>query len=63
MKKGKDKDGGNSHGATNEDLEILRKEYRNMQANRNAFAHESDMVRLFFTYNSNCTMLFITQHH
>ena len=47
--KGKDKDGGNSHGATNEDLEILRKEYRNMQANRNAFAHESDMVRLFFT--------------
>ena len=32
-------------GATNEDLEILRKEYRNMQANRNAFAHESDMVK------------------
>ena len=50
--KGKDKDGGNSHGATNEDLEILRKEYRNMQANRNAFAHESDMVRLFFTCNN-----------
>lgn len=59
--KGKDKDGGNSHGATNEDLEILRKEYRNMQANRNAFAHESDMVRLFFTCNnSNCNALI---HH
>ena len=50
--KGKDKDGGNSHGATNEDLEILRKEYRNMQANRNAFAHESDMVRLFLLCNN-----------
>ncbi|KAL7531649.1 hypothetical protein ACHAXR_004153 [Thalassiosira sp. AJA248-18] len=27
-----------------EDIEVLRKEYRNMQANRNAFAHESDLV-------------------
>ena len=36
-------------GATNEDLEILRKEYRNMQANRNAFAHESDTVNLYDT--------------
>ncbi len=27
------------------DAEVLRKEYRNMQANRNAFAHESEMVR------------------
>jgi len=26
------------------DAEVLRKEYRNMQANRNAFAHESEMV-------------------
>ena len=29
----------------NVDIEVLRKEYRNMQANRNAFAHESDLVR------------------
>ncbi|KAL7513626.1 hypothetical protein ACHAXN_012997 [Cyclotella atomus] len=28
----------------NVDIEVLRKEYRNMQANRNAFAHESDLV-------------------
>ncbi|KAL7430737.1 hypothetical protein ACHAXH_004979 [Discostella pseudostelligera] len=27
-----------------DDLDTLRKEYRNMQANRNAFAHESDRV-------------------
>ena len=32
---------------TDEDLDILRKEYRNMQANRNAFAHESDRVSFF----------------
>lgn len=36
---GKGKDEGD-----NEDIEVLRKEYRNMQANRNAFAHESDLV-------------------
>ena len=30
--------------ANDEDIEVLRKEYRNMQANRNAFAHESEMV-------------------
>jgi hypothetical protein len=29
-----------------DDLDTLRKEYRNMQANRNAFAHESDRVSL-----------------
>jgi len=29
----------------NVDIEVLRKEYRNMQANRNAFAQESDLVR------------------
>ena len=44
----------NGGGATNEDLEILRKEYRNMQANRNAFAHESDMVSLFFLPMVRC---------
>lgn len=32
-----------------EDIEVLRKEYRNMQANRNAFAHESEMARITFT--------------
>lgn len=42
-RKGKDGDGG---GNATEDLEVLRKEYRNMQANRNAFAHESDLVRI-----------------
>lgn len=35
-----DRDGDES----NDDIDILRKEYRNMQANRNAFAHESDLV-------------------
>ena len=33
-------------GEVDEDIEVLRKEYRNMQANRNAFAHESDMVSM-----------------
>ena len=51
----------NGVGATNEDLEILRKEYRNMQANRNAFAHESDMVSLFFFANG--TMRCIPIHY
>jgi hypothetical protein len=38
---------GNGNNNDNEDdLDILRKEYRNMQANRNAFAHESDRVSL-----------------
>lgn len=37
--------GGGGEGCTNnEDVDILRKEYRNMQANRNAFAHESELV-------------------
>jgi hypothetical protein len=36
--------GGRDGGEINEDVDILRKEYRNMQANRNAFAHESDLV-------------------
>lgn len=40
----KGKDGGD-----NVDIEVLRKEYRNMQANRNAFAHESDLVRVFIS--------------
>ena len=31
----------------NVDIDLLRKEYRNMQANRNAFAHESDLVRKY----------------
>ena len=55
---GKD-DGG---GATNEDLEILRKEYRNMQANRNAFAHESDMVSLLFFFCQDLVHLPIHTH-
>lgn len=36
--------GGKSRESENVDIEVLRKEYRNMQANRNAFAHESDLV-------------------
>ena len=36
--------GGRDGGESKEDIDILRKEYRNMQANRNAFAHESDLV-------------------
>ena len=36
--------GGRDGDESNEDIDILRKEYRNMQANRNAFAHESDLV-------------------
>lgn len=36
--------GGGEGGTNNEDVDILRKEYRNMQANRNAFAHESELV-------------------
>lgn len=35
-----------------DDLDILRKEYRNMQANRNAFAHESDRVSGCFILTS-----------
>ena len=31
----------------NVDIEVLRKEYRNMQATRSAFAHESDLVSAF----------------
>ena len=42
--------GGKSRESENVDIEVLRKEYRNMQANRNAFAHESDLV-------SNLTMM------
>ena len=42
---GRDGGGGGGEGGTsNEDVDILRKEYRNMQANRNAFAHESELV-------------------
>jgi hypothetical protein len=36
--------GGEGGAISNEDVDILRKEYRNMQANRNAFAHESELV-------------------
>jgi chromosome segregation ATPase len=36
--------GGDGGAISNEDVDILRKEYRNMQANRNAFAHESELV-------------------
>ncbi|KAL3765624.1 hypothetical protein ACHAW5_008281 [Stephanodiscus triporus] len=39
-----DDKGGRDGGESNDDIDILRKEYRNMQANRNAFAHESDLV-------------------
>ncbi|KAL9182288.1 hypothetical protein ACHAXT_012940 [Thalassiosira profunda] len=39
--RGKGNDGGEEDDV---DIEILRKEYRNMQANRNAFAHESELV-------------------
>lgn len=53
----------------NVDIEILRKEYRNMQANRNAFAHESDLVRsvLFqdrqVAYHQTSVLDTITSHH
>jgi hypothetical protein len=50
----------------NVDIEVLRKEYRNMQANRNAFAHESDLVRSVLhnvqpTHTSINPQLFLTQ--
>jgi hypothetical protein len=36
---------GRDGGESNEDIDTLRKEYHNMQANRNSFAHECDLVR------------------
>lgn len=41
-----------------DDLDTLRKEYRNMQANRNAFAHESDRVS-FPNHKRGCRHRFI----
>lgn len=35
------------------DIEVLRNEYRNMQANRSAFAHDSDLV------SNVCCFLFV----
>jgi len=41
----------------NVDIEVLRKEYRNMQANRNAFAHESDLVSNSRLIKPSCNLL------
>jgi hypothetical protein len=35
----------------NVDIEVLRKEYRNMQANRSAFANESDLVGIVLLHS------------
>jgi len=35
----------------NVDTEVLRKEYRNMQANRSAFANESDLVGIVLLHS------------
>jgi hypothetical protein len=41
-------------GECNEAIDTLRQEYHNMKANRNAFAHECDLVSHRNTLLKNC---------